>query len=189
MKRRSARPFTVEIKHTRTSRASLPDAPARSRVGDDLWGDLQAAVADKPAEMQPLRLAHPEPAPSVAHAEPPARRVLPSLVPMFAMPVEPDAPEVGKAPEEERLPRVQRVKPPTKRKQKVVAQVDSALSFADADDEPDDTPVVASPDSTQASGAVNGPALVQARTARRAQQAAALRPGERWKRRLPRALW
>ena len=66
MKRRSARPFTVEIKHTRTSRASLPDAPARSRVGDDLWGDLQAAVADKPADMQPLRLAHPEPAPSVA---------------------------------------------------------------------------------------------------------------------------
>lgn len=104
MKRRSARPFTVEIKHTRTSRASLTDATARSRKGQDLWRDLPLAAADKPAAVQSALVGHAEP----VRAEAPARRVLPSLMPMFFMSVEPDASDMHEAPAAERLPRVRR---------------------------------------------------------------------------------
>src|SRR5690349_7582413 len=110
MKRRSARPFTVEVKHTRTSRASLTDATARSRKGQDLWRGIPLDPGGEPVEVKPLR-----PAP-VVHSEPvqskaAAPRVLPSLVPTFSMPVEPEAPEVREVPAAERLPRVRRVNP------------------------------------------------------------------------------
>lgn len=186
MKRRSARPFTVEIKHTRTSRTSLTDATARSRRGQDLWRDLPVAAADKLAEVQSAPLAHSEP----ARSEATARRVLPSLVPMFAMPVEAETPEVREAAVAERLPRVRRVKLLVQREQQpatevvaarpapaepmVHAQVTSAIATS--------LPAAASAVSTQ-------PASPQPRSARRTQQAVTLRPGERWKRRLPRVLW
>ncbi|TXN54617.1 hypothetical protein FV228_27390, partial [Methylobacterium sp. WL18] len=50
MKRRSARPFTVEVKHTRTSRVALVDTTARHRDNPDLWWDIPPDTADKPAE-------------------------------------------------------------------------------------------------------------------------------------------
>ena len=185
MKRRSARPFTVEIKHTRTSRAPLTEATARSRKGQDLWGNLPIAAADKPAEVQAAPLARSEP----ARVELPARRVLPSLVPMFAMPVEPETSEVTKAPAEERLPRVRRVKPPAKRT-KILANADVATPvFDEAQAQQQATPAAVTPALAAAFTVFAQPAVAQARTARRTQQAATLRPGERRKRRLPRVLW
>ena len=185
MKRRSARPFTVEIKHTRTSRASLTEATARSRKGQDLWGNLPIAAADKPAEVQAAPLAPSEP----ARVEAPARRVLPSLVSMFAMPVESEASEVREAPAEERLPWVRRVKPAAKHT-KSSALVDLAEPAAD---EAEAQRQVA-PSAVEAIGEADAavialPVAPQVRSARRTQQVAILKPGERWKRRLPRALW
>lgn len=185
MKRRSARPFTVEIKHTRTSRASLNEATARSRKGQDLWGNLTVAAADKPAEMQPAPLVHSEP--SRPHT--PTRRVLPSLVPMYDMPVEAEASEVPDAPGEERLPRVRRVKPPAKRT-KAPAAADTANSAVDEAQAQQLAAPFKAVATVEVDAAVTaGPTVAQVRSARRTQQAATLRPGERWKRRLPRALW
>jgi hypothetical protein len=179
MKRRSARPFTVEIKHTRTSRTFLADATARIRTGQDLWQGQSLAVDDKPAVMQPMPTVQSQP----ARPEAAARRVLPSLVPMFAMPVEPEAAEVPPSPVAERLPRVRRVKPQAQRKQD--AESNSAPpAFADAMAKHQ-----AAPSPPCASAEMPQPVVAQARTSRRAQQTATLRPGERWKRRLPRALW
>lgn len=185
MKRRSARPFTVEIKHTRTSRASLTEATARSRKGQDLWGNLTVTNAEKPAEMQLSPLVHSEP--SRPHT--PARRVLPSLVPMFDMPVEPVVPEVREAPAEERMPRVRRVKPPANRTKASVVAADAKPAADEVQTQRQATPsaavAIAEVDAT-----VNPqPAAARVRSARRAQEVATLRPGERWKRRLPRALW
>ena len=185
MKRRSARPFTVEFKHTRTSRISLTDATARSRRGQDLWGNLPVATADKPAEVQFAPLAHSEP----ARAEVPARRVLPSLVPTFAMPVEPETLGVREAAVAERLPRVRRVKPQTKREQPAAEAVTTRLAPAEPKVQLQVTPALASPASAQASTLSAQPASPQPRTARRTQQAVTLGRGERWKRRLPRVLW
>ena len=185
MKRRSARPFTVEVKHTRTAHASLTDATARSRSGQNLWRDLPLAVTDKPAEVQPASVVCAEPAPPVA----PARRVLPSLVPMFSMPVELETPEVREAPAPERLPRVRRVKPPAKREQPAAGAIAAKPVPDELKVQRQAAPPIAAPALTQGSTIIRQPASVQARTARRTQQATALRPGERWKRRLPRVLW
>ncbi|TXM68788.1 hypothetical protein FV226_19605 [Methylobacterium sp. WL12] len=185
MKRRSARPFTVEIKHTRTSRVSLFDATAPTRVGQSVWGAELATAADTATEVQPTPVPHAEP----ARVEMPARRVLPSLVPMFAMPVEPETPEVCKAPAEERLPRVRRVKPSAKRTT-TLAKAGAAKPVADEAQTQRQTTLSAVVAIAEADPAVIAqPSLAQVRSARRTQQAAALRPGERWKRRLPRALW
>src|ERR1700712_4958565 len=91
MKRRSARPFMVEVKQTRTARASLDSAQPRIRSDKNLWQDhlWQDLVADdaKPAP-QPEMQAAPAPA---REPDAPVRRVLPSLVPMFEIPAEPVA--------------------------------------------------------------------------------------------------
>jgi hypothetical protein len=188
MKRRSARPFTVEVKHTRTSRASLTDATARSREGQNLWQGLALVADDKPAEVQPMQsapVARSEP----VQAEAPARCVLPSLVPTFAMPIEAEAQEVREAPAAERLPRVRRPKQLTKREQKPTTKVVAAqLPRAESATQPGVTPAVAST-SAETPAVVARPAAILARSGRRTQQAVTLRPGERWKRRLPRALW
>jgi hypothetical protein len=187
MKRRSARPFTVEVKHTRTSRAFLTDATARSRKGPDLWRGIALGPSVEPVQVKPG-----QPAP-VVHSKPvqpkaPAPRVLPSLVPMFAMPVEPEVPAVREVPAPERLPRVRRVKPPAEQVQKLAA-VSSARRGPRARSaiQPQVTPA-AVPASIATPVVVAQPAVPQARTARRGQQAETLRPGERWKRRLPRVL-
>jgi hypothetical protein len=181
MKRRSARPFTVEVKHTRTSRVALVDAPTRSRENHDLWWDIPAVTADKPAEALFAPAVQAEPTQPEA---PPARRVLPSLMPMFAS--EPEAAEADEAPSIERLPRVRRAKPATatKRAPKPVAEVARPA-------------VVAAPAATrQATGtpapvtaAPAQPTAMPVRPIRLSRQADTLKAGERWKRRLPRHLW
>ena len=181
MKRRSARPFTVEIKHTRTSRTFLADDTTRTRTGQDLWQGQSLVADDKPAVMQQMPRVNSQP----ARQEAPARRVLPSLVPMFAMPVEPEAAELSPGPAVERLPRVRRVNPPAQRER--AAESKSAPPAATAQRQA--APAIAVPTTPNASTLVAQPAVAHVRTARRAEQAATLRPGERWKRRLPRALW
>ena len=190
MKRRSARPFTVEIKHTRISRALVSDATERSRSGKDLCHDLPVVAADKTVGIQKV-----EPGP-VVHSEPAqpaatARRVLPSLVPMFSMPVEPGTSGPREAPTEERLPRVRSVKPTSQRGQKRVVKVAPApLVAAKPRVQLQVKPVLAAPAVAQTSTLADQSASVQAHAARRArQQRIVLRPGERWKRRLPRVLW
>lgn len=185
MKRRSARPFTVEIKQSRTPRVSLIDATARTRAGQNVWGAELTAAANAAAEVEFL----PVPSAELSGAAVPVRRVLPSLVPMFAMPVEPEVSEVPDAPAEEQLPRVRRVKPPAKRTK--TSPVADALKIAANEAQAQQ---LAAPPNAIATAEVDAavtarPAVAQVRSARRTQQAATLRPGERWKRRLPRALW
>lgn len=184
MKRRSARPFTVEVKQTRTSRASLTDAKARLHRGPDLWRGLPLIADVEPAQVQPV-----QPVPAVraepAQPEAPARRVLPSLVPTFSMPNEPEVREEHAVPAVQPLPRVRRPKQLLKRDQSPAPGVSS-------------TPAAVMKCASQARIAavevavpavVARPASVRARAAQRTQQEATLRPGERWKRRLPRILW
>jgi hypothetical protein len=188
MKRRSARPFTVEVKHTRTSRASLTDATARTRKGQDLWRGIPLDRSDEPSEVKSVR-----PAP-VVHSEPvqpkaPAPRVLPSLVPTFSMPVESEVPEVREVPAAERLPRVRRAKPPAELVQKPASRTGAGRApCAGSAIQPQVTPAAA-PASIAKPVVATQPAAAQARTARRSQPAVTLRAGERWKRRLPRVLW
>ncbi|WP_082504710.1 hypothetical protein [Methylobacterium sp. Leaf111] len=185
MKRRSARPFTVEIKHTRTSRVSLIDATARTRTSQNVWGAELTAAANATAEVEPTHVPCAEP----VRVEAPARRVLPSLVPMFAMPVEPADSEVREASAQERLPRVRRVKPPAKRtKSSAIADVATPVSDEAQAQRQVPTSAVAAIAEADAAG-VALPVVAQVRSARRTQQVATLKPGERWKRRLPRALW
>jgi hypothetical protein len=186
MKRRSARPFTVEIKHTRTSRTSLTEATARSRTGQDLWGDLPLVLADKSAEVRPAPMAQRE----SAQPKMPVRRVLPSLVPMFSMPVEPEAPDVRTAPNVERLPRVRRAKEMNKRKQKPAIKVTaSAATAVKSTVQEPVTSAIAAPALGMAPPQTAQPMTTQVSAGRRTQQSPTLRPGERWKRRLPRVLW
>jgi hypothetical protein len=185
MKRRSARPFAVEIKHTRTSRVSLIDATARTRTSQNVWGGELTAAASATAEVEPTHVLRAEP----VRVEAPARRVLPSLVPMFAMPVESEASEVREASVKERLPRVRRVKQAAKRT-KSSAPVDAAKPAAGEAQvqrqvAPSAVDAIAEADAT----VIALPVVSQVRSTRRTQQAATLKPGERWKRRLPRALW
>lgn len=171
MKRRSARPFTVEIKNTRTSRVSLTDATARTRTNQNVWGTELTASANTAAEVQPTPVPHSEP----ARVEAPVRRVLPSLVPIFAMPVEAEASEVSRAPADERLPRVRRLKPAAKRT-KALAMADAAEPVSDqaqAQQQATHSNAVSVAEADVA--LIAQPAVVQARSARRRQQAPALR--------------
>lgn len=191
MKRRSARPFTVEVKQTRTSRASLANATARSPNGPDLWRGLPLNAGDKLAEVSPAPV-EPKPVARAAPVQPEvqARRVLPSLVPTFAMPVEPEATEERAAPADERLPRVRRSKQPMKRGPAPAAQVSSMhTAAARPAPQPRMVPVEATPASPAVPTVITLPAPAKGRTARRNQQLATLRLGERWKQRLPRILW
>jgi hypothetical protein len=185
MKRRSARPFTVEIKHTRTSRVSLIDATTRTRTSQNVWGAELTAAANATAKVEPTHMPRAEP----ARVEAPARRVLPSLVPMFAMPVGPETAELPVALAEEPLPRVRRVKPSAKHT-KSCALVDVAEPAADEAQARRQVAPSAVEAIAKADAAMTAlPVARQVRSARRTQEIATLKPGERWKRRLPRALW
>ena len=186
MKRRSARPFTVEIKHTRTSRTSLIEATAHSRTGQDIWRDMPLVVADKSAEVRPAPVTPRESAPPKVLA----RRVLPSLMPMFSMPVEPEAADAREAPAVGRLPRVCRITEMNKRKQKPVLTATAAASaVVKPTVQAPLTPAIAAPALAKAPTEAAHPTAAQALPGRRVQQSPTLRPGERWKRRLPRVLW
>ena len=180
MKRRSARPFTVEVKNTRPSRVALADTTTRPRESQTLWWDLPTETAEKPAVAQP--------AAPVASAPPeaPARRVLPSLMPMFS--TEPETPEVDEAASIERLPRVRRAKVAAKPATKRAPKADAArpiVTPAPAVSRPAPAPSAPAP----ARAAVSQPTAMPARAIRLSRQADTLKAGERWKRRLPRHLW
>jgi len=186
MKRHSARPFTVEVKQTRTSRAMLAEATARSHNVQDLWRDVPLVVADKRADVQPAPMAQRE----SAQPKTPARRVLPSLVPMFSMPVEPETLDVRDAPSVERLPRVRRAKEKNKREQKPAIKVTaSASTVVKSTVQEPVTSAIAAPALGMAPTQTAQPMTTQVSAGRRTQQSPTLRPGERWKRRLPRVLW
>ncbi len=188
MKRRSARPFVVEVKSTRSSRSPLADTFTRTRSGPSLWhGVALEGEAKSPApKIQPRSAAAVE-VPKVA-AQEPARRVLPALMPLY-VPSEPE-PQERESRERVRSRRVVTAgrKP---RSRPVVAETS-------------DRPVrAAGPETSSApSAAVAAPAILgplQARVAPaipprldrrdRDQRHPELRRGERWKRRLPRACW
>jgi hypothetical protein len=188
MKRRSARPFMVEVKHTRTARASLTAAKPRTGPDKDLWPELIEAEA-KPA--QPDHQAALAPRPEERVAEAPVRRVLPSLVPMFQIPAEPDVePEAEPEPETAAIPRVRR---PRARSGRAPAVAPAAVGAAPAESAAEPRRAVARPEpvaqepAVQPSPAAPGhaPSPRPAAPWRRANE---LRLGERWKRRLPQFL-
>lgn len=149
-------------------------------------GDLPLVVADKSAEVRPAPMAERE----SAQPKMPVRRVLPSLVPMFSMPVEPEIPDVRHAPGVERLPRVRRAKEMNKREQKsAIKMTASASPVVKPTVQAPVTPVISTPALAKTLTATAQPTGAQASTGRRTQQSPTLRPGERWKRRLPRLLW
>ena len=88
MKRRSARPFVVEVKSARSSRSPLTDAFTRTRSSTSLWQGV--SFSDEVPPSEPEQTPHPAAnvQPSKLEAQP-ARRVLPALVPLY-VPSEPE---------------------------------------------------------------------------------------------------
>ena len=187
MKRRSARPFMVEVKTTRTARASLTSPNLRTRPDTILWPELIEAEAKPPQPDMPL------PAPprqERKEVEAPVRRVLPSLVPMFQVSAETET-------ETETEDGVEAVAPPVRRsrtRREPGPAVDKAAAVkatvaapapkpaakprpAAARPEPVDAPAAHAPAAELAQGPSPRPAPW-----RRTKE---LRLGERWKRRLP----
>jgi hypothetical protein len=180
MKRRSARPFTVEIKNARTPRASHSAATARPLSGKSLQHEWAAFIAAS----KPVSAPKPEVSPHQPRPEAPARRVLPSLVPMFEPPNEPD-------------PAVEAVQPKLPRVRRLRAKVERASAAPESNPvtKPNQPPSAAPPVLSRAvSNATAAPAvaiLAETRSShaeRASRREAGLRPGERWKRRLPRIL-
>lgn len=174
MKRRSARPFMVEVKHARTPRTALKDAEPQARPDRVLWPEL-TQVEPKPAS--PALEAAPAPRPEPKEPDAPVRRVLPSLVPMFQSTGEPE-PE----PEpmiEPRRPRTRRERAPT------VAQ--AVRKAAPVEPMPEIRPAVVRPEAAPSKPVTAKPAEPEPNAPRPTtwRRTKELRLGERWKRRLP----
>lgn len=171
MKRRSARPFMVEVKHTRASRTALTTSEPQARPVKVLWPELIQA------ETKPMRPA-PEAAPvlqtEAKEPDAPVRRVLPSLVPMFQGTAEPEA-ELEAEPE----PRPRRA-----RRERAPAVAPPARQAPRAEPVPESRPPAIQPAPAAAApvGHDQDPAPRPAPAWRRTKE---LRLGERWKRRLP----
>ncbi|MCJ2072009.1 hypothetical protein MKK75_24935 [Methylobacterium sp. J-030] len=178
MKRRSARPFMVEVKHARTPRTALQVPEPQARPDKVLWPELAQA---EPKSAQPAFEAAPPPRAEPKEPDAPVRRVLPSLVPMFQGADEPEAePEF---PAEAPPRRTRRKRTP------VAAQPAPEAAPAEPAREVRPTaaraeriatltvkPVAAAADEPGQGAAPRSP------TWRRTKE---LRLGERWKRRLP----
>jgi hypothetical protein len=177
MKRRSARPFMVEVKHTRTARTSLTSSHPATRSAKSLWPEL-AEAETKPT--QPDLQAAPAARQEERPAQAPARRVLPSLVPMFEISAEP---EVAPAVESEPVatPRVRR--PRARVEQTPAAKPAAKPRRAASRPEPSAAPVVVEA-SARAIPAQPGQAP-SPRPVPSWRRGTELRLGERWKRRLP----
>lgn len=179
MKRRSARPFTVEFKNTRTSRASLTHATERTRSGADLWRTpFGVTLPNRRAEVSVTS------SPVIEEQQPPGpeRRVLPCLVPIFALPVEADASVETRTTKE---PRVRRTK--AKVHQPVASTArNGTSSFVSAA-----VPVATKNELAVANVVpeVQLPAKSEGPLRSPSRATTGLRAGERWKRRLPRLLW
>jgi hypothetical protein len=186
MKRRSARPFVVEVKSTRSSRSS--PAFARTRSGPSLWHGVALEAEAKPPEPEvqlrsPAALAVPQ-----AAAQEPARRVLPALVPLY-VPPEPEAQDgaqwaVARASRPAKAVRKPRARPakvgPTDGLAKATAAKPLSAPIAVLDE-----PV--SPEPIRAHTVPATPSRVRRHDP--SQRHPELSRGERWKRRLPRACW
>lgn len=177
MKRRSARPFMVEVKHTRTARTSLTSSHPATRSAKSLWPEL-AEAETKPT--QPDLQAAPAARQEERPAQAPARRVLPSLVPMFEISAEPEATAASEA-EPAATPRVRRPRAG-------VEQTPAAKSAAKPRRAaPRPEPSVA-PEVVEASARAIPAQPDQAPSPRPVpswRRGTELRLGERWKRRLP----
>ncbi|WP_375463294.1 DNA-binding protein [uncultured Methylobacterium sp.] len=166
LRSRVRRSFTVEIKSKTRHVPSWPETQAPSPVN---WAALDPSP--EPPETPPA-----EAAAGLREIEKP-RRILPSL--LAAEPA-PEVPEPA-AEREPPLPRVRRVKP--RRPLSEPAPSVPSWSLADFDDAaPAPEPAIAPP----ASVAQSAP---PARKVPLRRTSAVLRPGERWKRRLPRSCW
>lgn len=197
MKRRSARPFMVEVKQTRSARTTLTATEARPRPDKILWPELAQAALAPPAPA-PAPQAAPAPRPERKVPDAPVRRVLPSLMPMFEAPAEPvleaadeaaTDPAAGTVP----APRARRGRPRAAARD-ALPQVQTAPSRPAAPTAPppappvDEAPARVPP---AASGPTSGPTSdptsgqgpsPRSTAGRRTNE---LRLGERWKRRLP----
>jgi hypothetical protein len=183
MKRRSARPFMVEVKQTRSARTSLTATTARQRPDKSLWPELAQAAMEPPA---PALQAAPAPRLERKMPDAPVRRVLPSLVPMFEIPAEPAteaAAEAVTAPAAETAPapRVRRVRSArvAAAGQDLAPRVQTAKPRPAA---PPTPPVDEAPTACAAPAASGRGPSSRPTAGRRANE---LRLGERWKRRLP----
>jgi hypothetical protein len=180
MRRGSGRPFTVEIKSTRKPRPAPTAGAACPPSGKALQHNWAAFIAASKSVSAP----QPEKSPQRLAPEAPARRILPSLVPMFEPPTEPGRQAEAAEP---KLPRV--------RRSRARAERGSAAAAPDLVTEPNEPPDAASPVVSRAvSSASAAPAVAVRAEAqpspadRYTRRETALRPGERWKRRLPRIL-
>ncbi|WP_375455192.1 DNA-binding protein [uncultured Methylobacterium sp.] len=172
LRSRVRRSFTVEIKSKSRQTPSWPEATAPQPVN---WAALDPAP-EAPASSGAEAAAPPAP------AEKP-RRILPSLIVAES---EPEAPEPVAA-RERPLPRVRRAT-----SQQVRAETSrTAPSWSLADLHEDLVPQAAQAQRQAAPQPVSlAPAAAPARNAVKPRTSGpALRPGERWKRRLPRACW
>ncbi|WP_342110383.1 hypothetical protein [Methylobacterium sp. SI9] len=183
MKRRSARPFMVEVKHARTPRTALRDAEPQARPDKVLWPELTQA---EPKPAPPALEAAPAPRPGPKEPEAPVRRVLPSLVPMFESAAEPE-------PEPAIEPTPRRGRPRRERTQAVAQPIQKTTPVEPM---PEIRPIAVQPEALPPKPVAKGQ-VVKAQVAKaQVEPGAAARPvtwrrtkelrlGERWKRRLP----
>jgi hypothetical protein len=186
MKRRSARPFVVEVKSARSSRSPLTDAFTRTRSSTSLWQGV--SISDEVPPSKPQQ----KPGPA-ANVEPPkaeaqlVRRVLPALVPLY-VPSEPE-PQNGA---EETATRPASPVRTTRKPRSRSAAIEGVRSFVQPATAEWPSPLMAvdEPSVVQPLQASSAPPT-PLRTDRRecGQRHPELRRGERWKRRLPRACW
>ncbi|MCJ2018991.1 hypothetical protein MKK84_16335 [Methylobacterium sp. E-065] len=176
MKRRSARPFMVEVKNARTPRTALRDVEPQARPDKVLWPELVQAAEPKPRPVLPALDA--APAPGLKEPDAPARRVLPSLVPMFQNTDEPE-PE----PEPAIEPRRTRT-----RREKAPAVTPAVRTSTPVETLPEIRAAAIQPEAGPSKPLAADPAGPKRGTPPRPaawRRTKELRLGERWKRRLP----
>lgn len=186
MKRRSARPFVVEVKSTRSSRS--PSTNAFTRVSDSLWQGVSISDHAAPSVSKPTPLLVESAAPSTGDARPP-RRVLLALTPLIGL----GEPEIDDVAEKTALRRGPATKPKRTPRSKPRADLMAALTVETSKEasEPElsdnsHEPASMSPDVGSSSVDVS---LSRSNRHHRVQPHPELRRGERWKRRLPRRCW
>lgn len=186
MTRHRARPsFTVEVKRTRNTPIIPQDETDRHRAAAEaLWkGTTLAEMTAKAESFDAVFAPRAVTAPVRAKAVLPERRVLPSLIPA-PEPAEPEARE-----EPVFVPVVRRRRSPAARPRMLTLVDDAALeeeteamAVSSASPAPVPPPVESAPSEVADGVQRSGRTYV-------ARSKDALRPGERWKRRLPRVLW
>lgn len=186
MKRRSARPFVVEVKSTRSSRS--PSTNAFTRVSDSLWQGVSISDHAAPSVPEPTKLLVESAMASTGDAQP-QRRVLLALTPSYGLgepevddEIEKTALRRGPAAKLKRMPRSKPDADPTAAP---TAEISKRASVSETFDKADE-PAPVSFDTTSPSGDVSSP---RSNRHHRGQPHPELRRGERWKRRLPRRCW